>query len=126
MLAWMPNRWLVALGALVFWASLTATDWMVWRSQCVDGAAYLARDGGGEPRAYLAEYRRTHQRDFLRLVVALPLLLTGTAMVYYAPSLIAVDRRHPLGERIFLINTFCGPTVVGWVWALRMALRPPP
>jgi hypothetical protein len=121
----MPARWTIALGALLFCAALSATDWMVWRSQCADGADYLARRSGGDPQAFVAQYRATHQGDFLRLIVGLPLLLTGTALVYYAPSLIAVDRRHPRGETVFLVNTFCGLTVIGWIWALRTALQQP-
>jgi hypothetical protein len=56
----------------------------------------------------------------------LTLLLT-LALVYFAPALIARDRRHPNGAAIFAVNLLLGWTVVGWgtalVWAVG-AIKP--
>ena len=100
------------------------TGYMMWRSQVADGARYAVRDGAtGDEMSIKIEYVRTHGRIFRCYVFGFPLLFTGIAITYYAPFLVAVDRRHPRVEMVFLINTFLGPTLIGWGWALRIALN---
>lgn len=46
------------------------------------------------------------------------LMLVG---LYYFPFIVALLRRHPNENGIFLLNTFIGWTVIGWFAALIMA-----
>jgi len=55
------------------------------------------------------------------MLVFLIILLGVTA--YVVPGLIALARRHPGWKRVWLVNIFLGFTVLGWLWALRDALR---
>jgi hypothetical protein len=55
------------------------------------------------------------------MLVFLIILLCAT--VYVVPGLIALARRHQAWLRVWLINIFLGFTIVGWLWALRDALR---
>ncbi|HXH80421.1 MAG TPA: superinfection immunity protein [Nocardioides sp.] len=44
---------------------------------------------------------------------------------YMAPWLVATARGNPDHWRVFLLNLFLGWTVIGWVWSLVVAMRPP-
>jgi len=55
------------------------------------------------------------------MLVFLIILLCAT--VYVVPGLIALARRHTGWKRVWLVNILLGFTVVGWLWALRDALR---
>ncbi len=55
------------------------------------------------------------------MLVFLIILLCGT--LYTVPGLIALARRHSAWQRVWLVDVLFGFTVVGWLWALRDALR---
>ena len=117
------DRALIVIGAVLFLGALMATGYMMWHQECSAAVqASIHSAGGGDPDALLAEYQRTHGISFRRLIFGYPLKLTGAFILFYAPALIAADRRSPQAESVFLINTFCGLTIIGWVWALRKAL----
>jgi hypothetical protein len=44
-------------------------------------------------------------------------------IVYLAPSLMAARRNAGQLPRVLILNTFAGWTLVGWLRALRLALR---
>lgn len=50
------------------------------------------------------------------------LVIVAFAIVYMAPSIVARRRRHRWGVGIFLLNLLLGWTIVGWWFALVLAL----
>lgn len=52
------------------------------------------------------------------------LIILLCILVYAVPGLIATGRHHPQAWRVWLVDIFLGFTVIGWLWALRDALRP--
>lgn len=52
--------------------------------------------------------------EFLQFAVGLTAVLAG----YFAPTLVAHKRNHPLAFNIFNLNMFLGWTVVAWIIAL--------
>lgn len=48
------------------------------------------------------------------------------ALVYFAPTIVAVARKVPNGGSVAVINLFLGWTLIGWVIALAMAARSVP
>jgi hypothetical protein len=119
---------LIALGAVAYCICLVLTGEMVWSDQRRDAERLAFRDvGGGDEAAfadwYVPEYDRTHRHDRLRWLVGFPLAVTGGSVLYFAPSLLALARRSPRAETIFMANVFCGLTIIGWLWAAQAALR---
>lgn len=58
-----------------------------------------------------------------------PLAIHIAAVAYFAPAVIAVLRKHPRQSAIVTVNLLLGWTVIGWVWALSVAIfgvRPRP
>lgn len=51
--------------------------------------------------------------------------LLALAVLHFAPTFIAVSRRHPRRIAIFVINLLFGWTIIGWIVALAWALAPP-
>jgi hypothetical protein len=51
--------------------------------------------------------------------------LTALAVLHFAPTFIAVSRKHPRRIAIFVINLLFGWTILGWIVALVWALSPP-
>jgi CHASE2 domain-containing sensor protein len=47
------------------------------------------------------------------------------AVLHFAPTFIAVNRRHPRRIAIFVINLLFGWTIIGWIVALVWSLSPP-
>jgi hypothetical protein len=43
-------------------------------------------------------------------------------LLYFLPTFVAIERKHPNTPPIFLLNLFFGWTLIGWVWALCWAL----
>jgi hypothetical protein len=52
--------------------------------------------------------------------------LVALAVMHFAPTFIAVWRKHPRRIAIFVINLLFGWTIIGWIAALIWALAPPP
>lgn len=52
------------------------------------------------------------------------LLFLAALAAYLAPTLIAVARRHPMTVVVAVVNGLLGPSVIGWLWALGVALDP--
>ena len=52
------------------------------------------------------------------------LLIAG--VVYFLPTIVAVDRHVPNTGAVFVINLLLGWTLLGWVVALAMAARTVP
>ena len=51
------------------------------------------------------------------------LVIVGlVAVMYFLPSLIALGRRNPDINSVFLINLWLGWTVIGWITAIGWAL----
>lgn len=50
------------------------------------------------------------------------LILTGAALVYLLPSIVAALRGHRNGAPVFVVNLFLGWTLIGWVVALAWSL----
>lgn len=48
----------------------------------------------------------------------------GAALLYFAPALVAADRRHPGRRALTALNALLGWTGIGWVALLVFALRP--
>ena len=44
------------------------------------------------------------------------------ALVYFLPSLVALGRRNPDINSVFLINLWLGWTIIGWITAIGWAL----
>jgi hypothetical protein len=51
--------------------------------------------------------------------------LMALAVLHFAPTFIAVWRKHPRRIAIFVINLLFGWTIVGWIVALVWSLSPP-
>lgn len=51
-----------------------------------------------------------------------PLAIHIAAVAYFVPAVIAVLRKHPRQSTIVLVNLVLGWTVVGWGWALAVAV----
>lgn len=51
--------------------------------------------------------------------------LLALAVLHFAPTFVAVSRKHPRRIAIFVINLLFGWTVIGWFVALFWALQPP-
>ncbi len=51
-----------------------------------------------------------------------PLVIHIAAVAYFVPAVIAVLRKHPRQSMIVAVNLLLGWTVIGWVWALSLAL----
>jgi hypothetical protein len=51
--------------------------------------------------------------------------LAALAALHFAPTFIAVWRKHPRRIAIFVINLLFGWTILGWIVALVWALSPP-
>jgi hypothetical protein len=54
------------------------------------------------------------------------LLLLALIAAYWVPSFVAFQRHLPSRAQVVVVNLFLGWTVIGWVVALVMALRPVP
>jgi len=52
-------------------------------------------------------------------------LIVATAAAYFAPAIVAADRRHPGKAGILTLNLLLGWTVLGWIAALIWALNRP-
>lgn len=50
------------------------------------------------------------------------IIIMGILFLYFWPSLIAGDRRHPNAWPILVLNLFLGWTLIGWVAALIWSL----
>ena len=48
--------------------------------------------------------------------------MVASTFVYFVPVIIAFGRKHPQTPYIFLITFFLGWTVIGWFFALFMAM----
>lgn len=48
----------------------------------------------------------------------------GAALLYFAPGLVAIDRRHPGRKALVGLNALLGWTGIGWLALLFFALRP--
>jgi len=46
--------------------------------------------------------------------------------VYWVPTIVAAVRHVPGQSQVLVVNLFLGWTLIGWVVALVMALRPVP
>lgn len=57
-------------------------------------------------------------------VVAEAVFWGGAALLYFAPGLVAVDRRHPGCKALVGLNALLGWTGIGWLALLFFAFRP--
>lgn len=48
----------------------------------------------------------------------------GAALLYFAPGLVAIDRRHPGRKALLGLNALVGWTGIGWLVLLVFAFRP--
>jgi len=53
------------------------------------------------------------------------LLVFGINVIYYLPMIIALKRDRPDKLKIITINILTGWTIIGWIVALRWALKEP-
>ena len=44
-------------------------------------------------------------------------------LVYFLPAVVACSRRSPRKDHVIAVNALLGWTVIGWVIAMREALR---
>ena len=51
--------------------------------------------------------------------------LMALAVLHFAPTFVAVWRKHPNRIAIFVINLLFGWTIIGWIVALIWSLSPP-
>ena len=56
------------------------------------------------------------------MAIVNPLLIHIAAVAYFIPAVIAVLRKHPRQSTIVAVNLLLGWTVIGWVWALSLAI----
>lgn len=52
-------------------------------------------------------------------------VLVFAAAVYFLPTLLARERKHPQAQAIFVLNLFVGWTFIGWVGAMVWAFVNP-
>lgn len=57
-------------------------------------------------------------------VVAEVVFRGGAALLYFAPGLVALDRRHPGRRALLGLNALVGWTGIGWLALLVFAFRP--
>lgn len=57
-------------------------------------------------------------------VVADVVFWGGAALLYFAPGLVAIDRRHPGSKALVGLNALLGWTGIGWLALLFFAFRP--
>jgi len=53
------------------------------------------------------------------------LLLFGVNVLYYVPMILALKRDRPDKFKIIIVNIMLGWTIIGWVIALKWALKDP-
>lgn len=63
-------------------------------------------------------------RGFATLTIIFA-IVCGSAVLYMAPTIIAVKRRHRQVWPIVVINIFLGWTFIGWVVSLAMSASAP-
>lgn len=56
------------------------------------------------------------------MAIVNPFVIHIAAVAYFVPAVIAVLRKHPRQSTIVLVNLLLGWTVVGWGWALAVAI----
>ena len=50
------------------------------------------------------------------------IILSLIVVVYFLPSMVALGRRNPDINSVFLINLWLGWTIIGWITAIGWAL----
>ncbi len=56
------------------------------------------------------------------MAIVNPLAIHIAAVAYFVPAVIAVLRKHPRQSMIVAVNLLLGWTLIGWVWALSVAI----
>ena len=54
-------------------------------------------------------------------LVGMFVVMVGGAAIYLLPAIVALNRVHPNGMPIFIVNLFFGWTLLGWVICLAWA-----
>lgn len=54
-------------------------------------------------------------------LVGMFVVMVGGAAIYLLPAIVALNRAHPNGMPIFIVNLFFGWTLLGWVICLAWA-----
>ena len=51
--------------------------------------------------------------------------LVFSVIVYFAPTILAIDKHHPSPVAVFIVNLLLGWTIIGWIVALMWATGAP-
>lgn len=62
-----------------------------------------------------------HTSDQASAMIGMAFLVIIGILLYFVPSFVAGNRRHPSAGGIFVLNLFTGWTFIGWVLALVWA-----